>query len=54
MGREMQASGGLGEVDILELSESPGHLPHQHGTGAADGEGFRPETETVNGRGAIN
>ena len=25
------------------------HFPHQHGTGAADGEGIRPETNTGNG-----
>ena len=46
------ASGRLVDVDIPELSESPwpgswfGHFLNQHGTGAADSEGIRPESDT--------
>ena len=45
-------------MDILELSEflcpGVGHLPYQHGTGLVDGERIRPETDTENGREAID
>ena len=43
------ASGNLVEVDILELSRFPCCLPHLHSTGAADGEGNRPEADIGNG-----
>ena len=47
------ASGRLVNVDIPELSESPWPgidiFLYQHGTGAADSEGIRPETDTGNG-----
>ena len=47
------ASGRLVDVDIPELSESPWPgfdiFLNQHGTGAADSEGIRPETDTGNG-----
>ena len=52
-GLVMQAPGNLVKVDILELFECPvawcRHFPHQHGTRAADGKGFRPETDTGKG-----
>ena len=48
----MQASGSQVEVDILELSEFPrpgvGIYHPAPGTGAADGEGIRLETDTGN------
>ena len=47
----ISASGRLVDVDILELSESPCSgvgicCTGQHGTGAADGDGIKPETHT--------
>ena len=52
-GLAMQASGSLVEGDILEQSRFPccgvGILPHQHRTGAYDGEGIKAEADTGNG-----
>ena len=52
-GLVMHASGSLVDVDIPNLSQflcpGVGIFPHQHGTGATDGEGIRPETDTGNG-----
>ena len=54
----MQGSGNLVKVDNLELARFPcrgvGISPHQHRTGADDGEGNRPGADTVNGSEAIN
>ena len=47
------ASERLFDVEILKLSKVSmfwcWNLLHQHGTGAADGEGIRPETDAGNG-----
>ena len=48
----MQASGSPDEVDIYSYSGavevSMSHLPHQHRTGAVDGERIRPEPDAGN------
>ena len=52
-GLVMQVSGSLVEEDNRYLFRVSmtwcWHFPHQHGTGVAEGEGIRPETDTGHG-----